>query len=131
MSKSRFYKLSFTWGLPLSLIGVIVCGVLMLAGYRPKRYGHCYYIAIGKPWGGLEFGWFFLVDKRETEELLCHELGHGYQNTKYGPAMLILWVISAARYWVKRYGANIDYYAWRHESEATEIGYYVMKGWKV
>lgn len=131
MSKSKFYKLSFTWGLPLSLLGVIVCGALMIAGYRPKRYGHCYYIAIGKAWGGLEFGWFFLVDKREPEYLKNHELGHGYQNTRYGPGMLILWLIAAVRYWLQRCGVALEYYGWRFESEATEIGYKVMKGWQV
>ena len=126
MRKSVFYILSFTWGLPLSLIGVMVCGVLMLAGYRPKRWGHCYYIAIGKSWGGLEFGWFFLVDKNETAYIKNHELGHGYQNTRFGFIMPALWIISACRYWLKQLGVPIAYYSWWYEMQANQIGQKVM-----
>lgn len=127
MTRSEFYRRSFTWGLPLSLIGAIVCGVLMIRGYKPKRYGYCYYIAIGKSWGGLELGWFFLTDKNETEFIKNHELGHGYQNTRYGFIMPILSILSACRYWLKQLGVKIDYYSWWFEKEACEIGNEVTK----
>lgn len=122
MSKSEFYTKSFTWGIILSLIGVFVCGALMVFGYKPKKYNNCYYIAVGKNWGGLEFGWFFLTDTNESDFIKNHELGHAYQNIKYGPITVILWVIAACRYQVKRLGVKLDYYSWWYESEANTIG---------
>ena len=128
LKKWQFYLLSFTFGLPLSLAGVLVCGVLVLCGYRVKRYRHLYYIAIGKSWGGLEFGWFFLVSIPEAESTKRHELGHGYQNAcKYGFVMPVFWLIAAARYWLRRLGAPIDYYAWWFEAEANDIGEKLME----
>lgn len=120
LTKKQFYLLSFTWGLPISLAGVIVCGILMCFGYKPKKFGHCYYIAIGKNWGGFELGWFFLIDKRETEFLKQHETGHGYQNAcLFGWFMPVLCVISAIRYWLQRFGVKLDYYAWWFEGDAS------------
>lgn len=127
ISKKTFYLLSFTWGLPMSIIGAIVCGVLMLCGYKPQKYGHCYYIAIGNGWGGLELGWFFLVSNPEKESIKKHELGHGYQNAcLFGWFMPILSIISACRYWLKKAGIKIDYYAWWFEKRANEIGEEIM-----
>lgn len=123
----QFYLLSFTWGLPMSIVGAIVCGVLMCFGYKPKRYGHCYYIAIGERWGGFEMGWFFLTDKSENEATKKHELGHGYQNAlQLGWFCPIFSAISAVRYWRKRLGADFDYYAWWFEGHANKIGAEVM-----
>ena len=78
LKKWQFYLLSFTWGLPLSLAGVLVCGVLVLCGYHVKRYGLLYYIAIGESWGGLELGWFFLVSVPERKR---------YGSTSWGTAI--------------------------------------------
>lgn len=129
LSRKQFYLLSFTWGLPMSLVGVIVCLVLMMFGFKPKRYGHCYYIAIGNGWGGLELGWLFLVSKTSGEYTYKHELGHGYQNAcMFGWIMPIFSIISACRYWARRFGAKIDYYKWFFESQANEIGAYIMEG---
>jgi len=128
LNKWQFYLLSFTWGLPLSLLGVIVCGVLVLCGYPVKRYGHCCYIAIGKEWGGLELGWFYLISQPEHEFTKKHELGHAYQNAcLYGWFMPILSLISAVRYWLLRFGVKLDYYAWWFEAKANEIGDRMMR----
>ena len=128
LKKKTFYILSFTWGLPLSVIGLIVCCALMAVGYRPKKYGHCYYIEIGKDWGGLEFGWFFLVNKNPSSFIKRHELGHGYQNACiFGWLMPILWLMSAARYLAKNLlKMDIDYYSWWYESDANDIGNAIM-----
>lgn len=129
LKKWQFYLLSFTWGLPLSLAGVLVCGVLVLFGYHVKRYGHLYYIAIGESWGGLELGWFFLVSVPEKEAVRQHELGHGYQNAcLFGFFMPVLCIISAVRYWIKQMGVEMDYYAWWFEAQASRIGKNVMEG---
>ena len=129
LDKKQFYLLSFTWGLPMSLVGVLVCAVLMVFGYKPKKYGHCYCIAIGERWGGLELGWLFLVSKTSGESTYKHELGHAYQNAcMFGWAMPIFSIISACRYWLRHWGVKIDYYKWFFESQANDIGAYIMKG---
>ena len=128
MKRWQFYLLSFTWGLPMSLLGLIVFVALLCFGKRPRRFGHAYYMSIGrKPWGGLEFGWFFLVDGADNEFIKRHELGHGYQNCVYGPIYPILWFIAIVRYWLKRWGAKFDYYGWWLEKEANKIGMEVMR----
>jgi hypothetical protein len=65
-SKSLFYFLSFTWGLPMTLIGYIVATVLRAIGYKPKKWGYCYYFEIGKYWGGVNFGPIFLTSKNSS-----------------------------------------------------------------
>ena len=128
LKRWQFYLLSFTWGLPMSIAGCVVCGVLMCFGYKPKRYGHAYYIAIGKNWGGCELGWFFLCSNPEREFTKKHELGHAYQNAcTIGWLMPLFSIVSATRYWLKRFGVKIDYYAWWFEGEANKIGAEVMK----
>ena len=127
ISPMKFYVLSFTWGLPMSIVGAVVCGVLLCFGYKPKRYGHCCHIEIGKGWGGLNLGWVFLTGKDASVSTKNHELGHAYQN-----ACLLGWVfpfftiISATRYWLKRFGAKFYYYKWWFEAQASKIGAEVM-----
>lgn len=128
LKRWQFYLLSFTWGLPMSIAGCVVCGVLMCRGYKPQRYGHAYYIEIGENWGGLNLGWFFLTNKGASDRTKRHEIGHGYQNAcTLGWAFPIFGIISAARYWLKRFGFRINYYAWWFESQANKIGAEVMK----
>lgn len=127
ISRMNFYALSFTWGLPMSVVGLIVCATLMCFGYKPKRYGHCFHIEIGEGWGGVNLGWLFLTNKGASEHTKRHELGHGYQNACIlGWGFPIFGLVSAARYWLKRFGVKIDYYAWWFESQANEIGAEVM-----
>lgn len=129
LKKWQFYLLSFTWGLPLSLMGLIVCFSLIFLGKKPTKYGHCYHISIGKNWGGFSMGWFFLNDKREIYTTLDHEVGHGYQNAcLYGPITVVLTIISAIRYWLQRFGLKFDYYAYFFEKQASKIGDYIFDG---
>ena len=129
INRKQFYLLSFTWGLPLSLFGVIVCLALRVFGCKPQRYGYCYCIEIGKTWGGLEFGWFFLAGKENSEFIKKHELGHGYQNAcLYGWVTPVLWLIAACRYWLQRLGVRMDYHKWFYEAKANDIGAYIMEG---
>lgn len=128
LKRWQFYLLSFTWGLPMSIAGCVVCGVLMCFGYKPKRYGHGYHIEIGENWGGLNLGWFFLTNKGASDRTKRHELGHGYQNAcTLGWVFPVFGIISAARYWLKRFGVRINYYAWWFESQANKIGAEVMR----
>ena len=105
LSKKAFYLLSVTWGLLLTLAGAIVIGCIKLYGkfthqeFKLKKHGYCYYLAIGENWGGLEFGMFFLTDKRESISIKWHEHGHGIQNCYFGPFMpFVITIPSAIRY---------------------------------
>ena len=61
MKKTAFNILSWTWGLPLTLIGLIAAIVLIASGHKPHRFGYCIYFNIGKWWGGQELGFFSCV----------------------------------------------------------------------
>lgn len=127
-----FYILSFTWGLPMSLAGLLVAGVLMLAGYKPKRFHHLFYFEVGENWGGVELGCFFVVNKNPSLHIKQHEAGHGIQNIVFGPLMpFIVSIPSAIRYWNREYLYRTDrkkYYelpdydsVW-FEGQATRLG---------
>ena len=103
-NKKLFYFLSFTWGLPMTLIGCLVTIVLLTTGHKPQKWGYCYYFEIGKNWGGLELGVFFLVNQGASSNLKSHELGHSMQNCWFGLLMPFLVCIpSAIRYWYREY----------------------------
>lgn len=101
--KFIFYFLSFTWGIVLTLAGLIVAGVLLLAGKKPKKHGWCWYFEVGgRRWGGLNLGLIFLTGPYPLESTKDHEFGHAIQNCMYGPLMLFLVTIpSAIRYWYR------------------------------
>ena len=134
ISKKKFYIQSFTYGLPMSIIGAVACVVLMALGHKPKKYGHAYYMEIGEGWGGVELGWFFIVNKGASDFIKRHELGHTYQNAcKYGWAMpFVVCIPSCVRYWWRKFMKKIGhppktgYYDIWFEKEANEIGNEVM-----
>ena len=85
MKKFYFYFLSLTWGLPLTLAGLFAALFLRLRGYRSKPWGYCRYFEVGKGWGGIELGIFYIVNESPSEHILDHEHGHGLQNCLWGP----------------------------------------------
>ena len=85
-----FYFLTFTWGLPFTMLGLIAALVLRLRGYKPKKHGYCRYFEVGENWGGVNLGLFFIVNKGSTAAIRSHEHGHAVQNCCLGPLMLIL-----------------------------------------
>jgi hypothetical protein len=127
--KKLFYELAFTWGIIMTLIGCIVAGALIIAGYKPKKWGRCWYFEIGSGWGGVELGIFFITNKNPSVHTRNHELGHGFQNCKYGPFMIIISLMSMCRYWYRelRYHRRgltppTAYDDIWFEGEATKIG---------
>ena len=127
--KHTFYTLSFTWGIIMTLIGCLVALVLTIAGYRPKKWGRCWYFEVGEGWGGLELGIFFLTSKNPSVHTRNHELGHAFQNCKYGPGMIVISIMSAARYWYRELKYNrkgqvppTKYDDIWFEGEATKLG---------
>lgn len=136
LSKHAFYLLSWTWGLPMTLIGAIVMLVLIIFGKKPKKWGYSYYIEVGEKWGGLELGMFFLTNKNPTTMTKTHEFGHGVQNCYFGFLMPFLVSIpSAIRYWyriiLRKCGRKIktSYYSIWFEKQANVLGkYYLNRG---
>ena len=130
MKKQTLYCiLNLTWGLPLTLIGLIAAIGLMLIGKRPKKYFHCYLFEIGNGWGGLNLGLFVFTSKTAGTYTRTHELGHSIQNAKYGPATLFIVAIpSMVRYWYRSIREKMGlenptgYYDIWFESEATALG---------
>lgn len=135
MNKKQFYILSFTWGIILTVIGLVVAGVLILAGKRPTKYGWCYHFEVGDSWGGLELGIIFITDTTPDEETKNHEFGHAIQNCVYGPFMPFLVCIpSAIRYWYRKWKYHdknltppTEYDDIWFEGEATKLGTEYMK----
>ena len=125
-----FYFLSFTWGLPFTLFGLIVALILRVLGHRSKKFALVRFFEIGENWGGLELGLFFVCNKRPTFRIRCHEFGHAIQNCIFGPLMLfIVCIPSAIRYWYRelhyyRRGKKpeTDYDDIWFEGQATRLG---------
>ena len=104
LSKTAFYLLSFTWGLPASLAGLLTMGVLRLTGREIKRFGWCWYMELGSHWGGCSMGPFFFKQKEPSRHICIHESGHAIQNCWFGFLMPFLVSIpSSIRYRVHRY----------------------------
>lgn len=118
-------KMQYKNGFILSSIGNVVYFILCLLGYQQKIfYDICPYFEIGKGWGGLSLGWFFICCKDSSESLKCHEVGHTLQNANLGGwNMLALSLGSVARYWYREiFGATTPYDSWWFEGQATELG---------
>ena len=132
--KFLFYIISFTWGLPLTFIGCLVAAVLTVFGYKPKKFGCCYYYEVGNGWGGFELGPLFLVNKESSDLIKTHELGHSIQNCIFGPFTLLLVTIpSAIRYWYREFRTskglknNTSYYSIWFEKQADLLGEWYLK----
>lgn len=125
-----FYFLSFTWGLPFTLFGLIAAFILRLLGHRSEKFALVRFFEIGKSWGGLELGLFFVTSQNSTFRLRCHEFGHAIQNCMFGPLMpFIICIPSAIRYWHRelRYykrgkEPKTDYDDIWFEGQATRLG---------
>ena len=103
LKKSLYLILSFTWGLPLTLIGCIVAAALMIFGIKPKRFLYGFYFPITNG-SGFNMGPIFIVSKNPSEYLLKHEFGHSIQNCFFGPFVFLLVIIpSVIRFWYREY----------------------------
>lgn len=128
MKRWVFYALSLTWGLPLTLCGLIVALFLLVTGHRPYRRSGCWYFEVGKSrWGGLNLGLVILCQPNATYSLKNHEFGHAIQNCYLGPIMLFFVLCSAVRYhyldYLEKQGLPVpEYDSWWFEGQATELG---------
>lgn len=124
MNKKLYWLLSLTWGLPLTLVGAIVFGVLKFCGYEVQQNSWGYCIRIGEDWGGFSMGPFALIEKG-SGFLPIHEFGHSIQNCIFGPFMLFIVMIpSIIRYWYYRITkSKKDYYSIWFENQANILGW--------
>ena len=134
-NKLLFYVIQFTWGLLMNLIGLLVFAFLILFLHKkPKKFFNHYYIAVGKSWGGLELGLFFLIDDSENDSTKYHEAGHGLQNIIFGPLFpFLIWIPSAIRYWYFNLTPNKkhnEYDSIWFEGQATKLGRMYILGRK-
>ena len=92
-SRTIFYLLSFTWGLPYTLFGCAAAAYLrFIRGYRPSGYGWAWCFEIPDIKWGLELGIFFIAPAGD-EYIKRHEYGHAIQNALIGifsPAVISL-----------------------------------------
>lgn len=129
MKKITYYILSFTWGLPLTLIGLIGGAAFLLMGYKPKKWLYGYYFEVGKNWGGFNAGPIFFCCKDNSKSLKNHEFGHSLQNCHYGVfTIFIVCIPSVIRYWYREIRTfrglenKTDYDAIWFEGQATRWG---------
>ena len=103
LKRILFYIISFTWGGIMTAIGLVVLLVTLPFGKFGIYHGRIYK-RIGKNWGGVELGCFFLCDNSADEYILAHESGHGLQNCLWGPLMpFVICIPSAIRYWYREF----------------------------
>lgn len=137
LNKTLFKILSLTWGLPMNIIGAIAILVCMIfTGKKPKKFCDCYYIKVGRIWGGVSLGMFIITDRISDISCLKHEHGHAIQNCYYGIIFpFIVGIPSVIRYWYREirkklgYKNKTKYYDIWFERQATDfgVGYYDMK----
>lgn len=112
-------------GWAMSAVGCVVYAVLRLCGHKPSDYeGICHYFRIGKSWGGVSFGWFFVCSRSASDATMRHEVGHLIQNAAVG-GIPMLWysIASAFRYWHRKItGSQKPYDGWWFEGQATRLG---------
>ena len=112
-------------------IGLLVLLVTLPFGKFGVYHGRIYK-RIGKNWGGLELGCFFLCDETADEYILAHESGHGLQNCLWGLLMpCVICMPSAIRYWNRewiwhgnkeKFNKLSEYDAIWFEGQATKWG---------
>ena len=84
MKRYVYYILSYTWGLPLTFIGLFLGAVLLVLGYKPKRWLYGHYFEVGEDWGGFNAGPIFFCCRNNMKSLKNHEFGHSLQNCVFG-----------------------------------------------
>lgn len=135
-----FYFLSFTWGLPFTLIGLFVLGFIrVFLNKRIKEYkivaGRIAIISKDNLPGGMELGIAYLMDEsmEKSYHVHTHEIGHSIQNAWFGPFFIFIVAIPSlirATFWTpyvkwlwKKKGRYADYDGIWFEGQATKLGH--------
>lgn len=131
-----FWLISFTWGLPLTLIGGIGALYMLATGHKPHRYGYFVYFVTRTSGCAFEGGPFFFIsgDCQFNEHTKAHEVGHGsLQNWVFGPLTVFVCTIPGViRFWYRHLVVKLGkkktsdlppYESIWFERTATEWGY--------
>ena len=142
MKLSKCYTLlSWSWGLPLNLLGHIIALALIILGYRPRKWGGALYFVVGEGWGGISFGSVMIVAADyDTTYVKNHEFGHAIQNCYLGPLCPFIVNIPSflrASYrelivmlGIKKRSELSDYENIWFESQATKFGHEYISYWE-
>lgn len=130
ISKHRwlYYLLMFTWGLPLTLVGLLTTVFMWFGGQNPQKYYWSYCFKVGKLWGGFTLGNMFIRDGKSIDSLSAHEFGHTIQNTLFGIfGIFLVSIPSTIRFWVRKRKSNkgeilVPYDSVWFEASATTCG---------
>lgn len=125
LSKKVYYLLSFTWGILVSAVGMLVSALFLITGHRPSRNLYGWYFTFGTGWGGFSVGPCTVMCKDWTSNIPSHEFGHSVQNCFFGPFMIFLVIIpSVCRYWYRelKHITEPPYDSIWFESSATALG---------
>ena len=136
MSKSKvaglvlYYFVNATWGILMTLCGVLVALAMLVSGHKPHVFHHVLYFEVKEVGGvgfGAEIGCVFLVTPGCDDGVKLHECGHGVQNFMFGPGMVFISIASAIRFWVRQAQAKKGkelkpYEAIWFEAMATSLG---------
>ena len=131
MKKTLYYALSFTWGIIMTVIGILAAGALRIAGVKPTKEGPCWCFVVGKNWGGVSLGPVMLMSPANyaAGRTVKHEFGHSLQNCIWGPLFpFVIAIPSATRLKYREIQQNkgtpptTDYDAIWFEGQATEWG---------
>lgn len=139
ISKLFFYFLSFTWGLPTTLVGLAVALFLRLKGKKPIIAGYCIMFPLDIDFG-ISLGVVIIAPKESILSLynrdnkipaliydygiIAHEHGHSIQNAYLGLLFPFLVAIpSFIRFWWREWNKpKTDYDAIWFEGSATKTG---------
>ena len=129
MNRKVYWALSCTWGILMTLAGLIAAAWLLLKKVPIEKNQYGYAFRFGKGWGGLSLGPIALVCEDASQHTLNHEFGHSIQNCEFGPIMVFITFASVFRYhyrnWVHKHYPSKQlppYDAIWFEGGATKIG---------
>lgn len=112
INKTWYWILSFTWGLPLTLIGCWMALFALISGYKPKKWLYGYYFEVSDDWG-LNLGPFSFGYINSGITIKNHEFGHSIQNCVWGFLCPFVIVIpSALRFWYRRLVVHYGFKEW-------------------
>ena len=122
-NRKVYWLLSLTWGIVMSLIGLIAATAALCLGASPISYNHGMAFFVGKDWGAINLGPVIFMSKTQDIDTLAHEYGHSIQNCVFGPGMIIISIMSFARAtWRTFTNPKTDYYSIWFEKQASEWG---------
>ena len=83
-NRTIYYFLNFTWGVIMTVIGLLAAASLTCFGKKAGTFNGCLWFGVGEHWGAVNLGIVIITDKDTSISTLKHEYGHSIQNAMYG-----------------------------------------------